>query len=112
MSSSGQRARESGSQLLAVARVQHRELIRSKIACLGCGERLPLALLAFNAEGRRVALCTGCFGERRCLNTIATMMHTPRHSRYRHARADNPPAAPDDPPLLLTYHDGEAAYPG
>jgi len=50
MSGQDQPSPESCSQLLAVATVQHRELLCCDIPCAGCGQRLPLALLAFTAE--------------------------------------------------------------
>jgi hypothetical protein len=89
MSSQGQRPRESGSPLLAVALAQHRALIHGDIACLGCGAWLPLVLLAFTAESRMVALCTDCFGEQTCLHASATIMHVPRRDSCRNTVADD-----------------------
>ena len=111
MSDQGQLSPESDAQSLTVAHMQQRELLQSEVACLGCGQGQPLALLAFTAECRMVALCTRCFGEQTCLSTIATILHAPRGSNYQHAVADDPVATPDGR-ALLRHPAGEAAYLG
>ncbi len=111
MSSQGPRSRKFGSRLLAVALAQHHELIPCDIACLGCGERLPLALLAFTAECRMVALCTNCFGEQTCLSAIATIMHVPRPVSYRNTVADDTSTTLRGH-VILPHCDGEATYSG